>query len=211
MPSTLIFPDGVRLALRYEIPGPEQERAAIWARIEAANIAPGFTIMHSNDARFSHYAEINVDAPHIWAVFSDLCHALLGRNATLIAGEVDETPTSRGSAEVATLIAILEPHQYRLAHDGYLQFGLLDEDGMINEVVVVPTKHFQVWLNDERRFRLVMQQHGLGEDQHLQLLDEYPHMTVRLDSSRLSEPAEFMNYLAEQIDASSGVGGKTHH
>jgi hypothetical protein len=107
MPSTLVFPDGVRLALRDEIPGPGKERDALWASVESANIVQGFTIKPSNDARFSHYAEINVDAPQIWAVFSDLCRALLGPNAMFIGGEVDATPTSRGSGEVTSVIAIL--------------------------------------------------------------------------------------------------------
>jgi len=206
VPNTLVFPDGVRLALKDEIPGPKSERDPLWARIESASIAPGFTIQPSNDARFSHYAEINVDAPQIWAVFRDLCRALLGPNATLIAGEVDETPISRGSTDVTLLIAALEPDQYQLAHDAYLQFGLLDDqDGKINEVVVAPTKHFQVWLNDEMRFRLVMEQHGLRQEDHLEFLDEYPHTTVRLSQgARLfDEPSELLKRLADLIDASA--------
>lgn len=203
MPSTLVFPDGVRLALRNEIPGPENERDALWARIESASIAPGFTIQPSNDARFSHYAEINVDAPQIWAVFSDLCHDLLGANATFIAGEVDQTPTPRGSAEVTLLIAKLAPYKYQLAHDGFLQFGLLDEqDGLINEVVVAPTKHIQVWLNDEKRFRLVMEHHRLREDNHLEFLDEYPHMTVPLSQGHL-QTAELLEHLTNGIKSPS--------
>jgi hypothetical protein len=210
MPSTLVFPDGVRLAHKHEIPGPERERSVAWARIESATIVPGFVIKPSNDPRFARYAEINVDAPQIWAVFCDLCHSVLGPVATLIAGESDATPVPRGSAEVTSLIAILERYKYALAHDGYLQFGLLDDDGgRINEVILAPTKHFQVWLNDEVRFRLVMEKNGLRENDHLQFLDEYPHTTVRLSEGL--EPEELLEQLADEIEASSRIGRKTQH
>ncbi len=78
MPSTLIFPDGIRLAQRDEIPGPEAHRSETWARVESANIVSGYVVHAVKDEQFTHYAEINVDAPHIWAVFCDLCRALLG-------------------------------------------------------------------------------------------------------------------------------------
>jgi hypothetical protein len=75
----------------------------------------------------------------------------------------------------------LEPHRYQLAHDGHVQFGLIsDSGGRINEVFVVPTKHFQVWLDDEAHFRRVMQRHGLDEAERLSFLDEYPRTTLRL-------------------------------
>jgi hypothetical protein len=212
MPSTLVFPDGVRLALKHEIPGPERERSAIWERIESANIAPGFVIKASNDARFARYAEINVDAPQIWGVFRDLCHALLGSVATFIASEMDTAPTPAGSAGVTSLISILERHKYQLVHDGFLQFGVLDDqEGMITEVLVAPTKHFRVWLNDERRFRSVMKQHGLREDSQIQFLDEYPHTTIRPPEGTFREPSELLKHLENEIGAASNSGGNALH
>jgi hypothetical protein len=90
----------------------------------------------SNDGRFTHYAEANVDAPQIWSLFHDLCYALLGPVATVIASEIDEAPVSLGSADVRSLMSLLERYKYHLAHDGSLQLGLLqDQDGMITEVV----------------------------------------------------------------------------
>jgi hypothetical protein len=41
MPSTLVIPDGVRLAERHELPGPESERAQVLSSIQSAEIAPG--------------------------------------------------------------------------------------------------------------------------------------------------------------------------
>ena len=83
---------------------------------------------------------------------------------------IDEEPVPIGSGPVPSLIAVLEPHKYQLAHDGLLQFGLVsDRDGTINEVFVAPTKHFKIWLNDEERFRSVMEQHDLRQVDRLEL------------------------------------------
>jgi hypothetical protein len=202
MPNTLIFPDGIRLANRDEIPGSEPVRSQRWARIQAANIAPGFTLEPSGTEQFLHYAEINVDAPDIWAAFRDLCEALLGTEATLLFADIDADPAPLGSASVSSIIATLEPHAYRLAHNGFLQFGLVgNADGKINEVFVAPTKHFKIWLNDETRFRSIMRQHGLREADALEFLDEYPHTTVGLQANTHEDVDAFRDELANKIAA----------
>src|SRR5262245_44599108 len=115
MPSTLIFPDGVRLAYREELPRPENERANLWARIEAANIAPGFVLNRADGERFTCYAEANVDAPSIWPIFRDLCRALIEPQATLLLfGEIDDDPRSLGSGDISTIVDVLSRHQYQL-------------------------------------------------------------------------------------------------
>jgi len=61
MPSTRVFPDGVGLARHWELPGPEQNRASNWARIQAANITTGFideyprTTMRLRDERVAFH------------------------------------------------------------------------------------------------------------------------------------------------------------
>ena len=98
MPSTLVFPDGIRLARKDEIPGPERDRSKTWPRVESANIVPGYVLHATEDKRFMHYAEINVNAPQIWPVFRDLCQALLSPHATFIAAETDCELIPIGSA-----------------------------------------------------------------------------------------------------------------
>jgi hypothetical protein len=137
-----------------------------------------------DDKRFTHCAEINVDAPHIWALFIDLCHALLGPVATLVLGELDDEPTPIGSADVSLVIGALEPHKYQLAHDGFLQFGLVSkQDDRLDEVFVGPAKHFKVWFNDDMRFRSCMDQYGLRQMAQLEFIDEYPRTTVALQTN----------------------------
>jgi hypothetical protein len=215
MPSTLVFPDGVRLALKDEIPGSQSERSSAWARIQAAKIAPGFIVKALDDHRFSRYAEINVDAPHIWSVFIDLCHGLLlGPNATLIASEVDGELRSLGSASAPLLISVLERHRYQLVNDGFLRFGIYtDEDGSIAEVVIAPTKHFEVWFSDETRFRSIMTEHALSEDNQIEFLDQYPHMTVPLQSEAVifSNVDDLMEHLGDEVEVLSTVDAPNTH
>jgi len=206
MPSTLKFPDGIRLAHLDELPGPEPDRAAAWARIQSANIAPGFTLTESTDSRFAFYAEANVDGQRIWAVFRDLCQRLLGPQATLIIGEIDDEPMPLGSAYTLELLALLEPHQYQLANDGWLQFGLVSKDAdLLTEVFVAPTKHFKVWLSDVKCLRSVLRDHAVPEVEELEFIDEYPRTTTRLLSDKVSfrVPSALIEHLERQVSALS--------
>jgi hypothetical protein len=183
---TLEFPDGVRLAKLEEIPGSEPERSAGWERVRQAHIVPGFTVTDSlSDHRFGHFAEINVNASQIWALFRDLCAGLLSDPATLIASDVDTEPRHVLGGELAKVLNALEIYQYQLAHDGFLQFGLLNDrvEG-ISEVLVTPTKHFKVWLNNIERFRSIMNDHKISERTKMEFIDEYPRVTTRLPEGR---------------------------
>lgn len=202
MPNVFVFPDGIRLAQRDELPGSASSRAAAWARIQTANIETGFTIVKSTDPRFSFYAEANVNAPMIWIVFRDLCKALLGSRAILMMSEIDDDPAPLGSAGTLQILTMLETHSYQLAHDGYIQFGLVHEDtNAPTEVFVTSTKHFQVWLNDEKRLRAVLKAYDVPEMEKLEFIDQYPRTTtpLSLDQVSFSEPGEFVEYVRKQI------------
>jgi len=200
MPSTLVFPDGVRLCEREEIPGPETRRAEIWERVQQANISQGYKLQSTEDERYLFYAELNVDAPKIWAVFQDLCRALMKSDVTLLFGGIDLEPTEVGHANIFSVIGALSHYQYQLTHDGFLQFGILSErEGLISEVFVEPAKNFKVWLNDVSEFRRMMEVHGITETNELEFLDEYPRVTVRLPPEKeafydLDEMASRLKY-----------------
>lgn len=202
MPKGFVFPDGIRLAQRDELPGPAPSRAAAWARIQAAKIEAGFTIVKSTNPRFSFYTEANVNAPMIWVVFRDLCKALLGSRASLMMSEIDDDPAPLGSAGTLQILALLETHGYQLAHDGDIQFGLVREDtNVLTEVFVTPTKHFQVWFNDEKRLRGVLKVHDVPEMKTLEFIDQYPRTTTPLSRDQVSftNPGEFVEYVGKQI------------
>ncbi len=205
MANTLEFPNGMRLVRLDELPGPESQRAVEWARVQRSHIAPGYKLTESNDLRFAKYAEINVNAPNIWRVFRDLCHALLGPTATLVAGEVGDEPCSVGSGDTSSIITMLERHQYQLSHDGFVQFGLIcDLNGTISEVFVAPTKHFKVWLNAEKLFRSIMDRHKILEQSRLEFIDEYPRTTVALpEGPDAFLPRELLNCFKNELGGST--------
>jgi hypothetical protein len=205
MANTLEFPNGIRLAQLDELPGSDSQRAVEWARIQNARIVPGYTLTESKDPRFAKYAEINVNAPSIWNVFRDLCHVLLDPTASLIAGEVGDEPSLVGSSDTSSILNMLERHQYQLSHDGFVQFGLIsDQGGTISEVFVAPTKHFKVWLNDERNFRAIMDRHKILEQSRLEFIDEYPRTTVALpEGPDALRPSDLLNYFENALGRST--------
>jgi hypothetical protein len=202
MPSTLVFPDGVRFPHLDELPGPEPDRARAWLKIQSASIVAGFVLSKSTDPRFAFYAEANVDAPKIWEVFRDLCQSLFGPVATLVISEIDDEPLPAGPAVTLEVLRLLQPHKYQLAHDGWIQFGLIhQEDDLLSEVFVAPTKHFTLWLNDEKLFRSTMQYHAISEVESLEFIDEYPRTTTRLASDRVvfQDHSELIEHIRRQI------------
>ncbi|HEX8899805.1 hypothetical protein [Vitreimonas sp.] len=200
MANTLVFPDGVSLATREEIPGPSAVREEIWERVRNANIAPGFVTKVANDPAFQFYAEANVDATVVWSVFRDLVEALVGsRGILLFAHKDDETPAALGEGNVSDLLSALEPHVYQLQHDGYVQFGIVQQsDAQIDEVFVSVTKHFKIWFNDEVAFRDVMSKHNLVAADKLEFIDEYPRVTRALPAEKVVRNAD---HLAELLVA----------
>ena len=204
MPNTLVFPDGVRLAHEDELPGPTDARKAAWARIQSASIQPGFVLHGSKDERIKFYAEANVDASDLWATFCDLCRALLASEVTLVFSEIDEDPRSLRTAQLEGILSALGRYKYQLAHDGYVQFGLIaDHSGALSEVFVAPTKHLKIWLSDRARFSSVMALHDVPEVDQLEFLDSYPRTTAKLPSTTgaFHYTDELAKHLEQDIDA----------
>ncbi len=200
MVSTLILADGVRLTTRDEIPGPSDRREELWARVEAASIHPGFTLKAAHDSSFRYYAEANVHAPDILAMFTDLSRALLGDRGTLLLSFKDDDPEHVIEAPVHAILAALELHADQLVHDGYIQFGIVTQnDAGLSEVFVAPTKHFKIWFSDERAFVAQMAAHDLSRAERLEFLDEYPHVTTRLPSGRALQIDELEREIVARI------------
>ena len=201
MTATLILPDGVRLIRRDELPGNESARAEHWARIQRATLAPGFVITRGGGEGFALYAEANVHATQLFAVFHDLCHTLLETDATLLLGEIDDDPRPLGTADVSDILRVLGRFKYQLAHDGFLQFGAISDHDSINEVFVAPTKHLKIWANDETRLRSVMEHHGVPEASRLEFLDQFPRATTKLAAREgvFGDFAEFAQVLEAEL------------
>lgn len=202
---SLILPTGVRLAERAELPGPARAREEAWSRIQSAALTPGYLTHESTDSRFSVYLEANVDAPNIWPLFTDLCTRLLSNSAVLLVGDIDDDDQLRSNAATAeALIAALKPHAYQLSNDGCIQIGMLEETSEhTTEVLIAPTKHFKIWVNDRDTVEQCLHLYGVQLADALEFLDEYPRTTLRLPEDKYSfnSTVELIEYVNESISA----------
>lgn len=202
MTSTLIFPDGVRLLSREDLPGSPEQVESEWQRIQAANITAGFVLEETHDSRYPYFAEINVDAPKIWGLFRALAEQMLSPEAELIIGPGEEDPRPVGHGPTRKICDALEPHRYQLANDGFIEFGLIRQtEDSFTEVFVGCCKYFKVWFANLDLFRVVMAEYGLEECESLEFIDEYPRATRRLPDYDLlaTGPDELVRYFSERL------------
>ena len=195
----LIFPDGIHLSEPHEIMGgPDKDQ--LIEKIRHAHIAPGYVIQNADNVLFKFYAEINVDAPNVWAVFRSLCESLLPENATPIIGEIDEEPLHNGKYDnVPNLLALFEPFEYYLANDGFIQFGLAGgSQTELAEVFVAPTKHFQIWTNNIEIFKAIMDDYKIAPSENMQFINEFPRVTKALKyGNTFHNHDDLINHLVE--------------
>ena len=169
-------------------------------KIRCAHIAPGYFFRDADNVLYKFYAEINIDAPSIWAVFRSLCESLLPEKATPIIGEIDEESLHNGKYDsVQNLLALLEPFEYYLANDCFIQFGLAGQSQVeLAEVFVAPTKHFQVWTNKIEIFKAIMDDYNIASSDDLQFINEFPRVTKALRySNAFHNHDDLINHLVE--------------
>ena len=195
----LIFPAGIHLAEPHEIMGGPDKDELI-EKIRHARIAPSYVIKDGNHVLYKFYAEVNVDAPKIWAVFRSLCEALLPEKATPIIGEIDEEPLHNGKYDsVPNLLALFERFEYYLTNDCFIQFGLAGGlQTELSEVFVAPTKHFQIWTNKIEIFKAIMDDYKIPPSENLQFINEFPRVTRALKyENAFHNHDDLINHLVE--------------
>jgi hypothetical protein len=200
MTRSLIFPNGVRFPFADEIPNNDL-KASLLDRIASADICEGYVLATSENPNYPYYAEINVSAPQIWNVFTDLSRLLLPEEVGLILGEKDQEkdqlflgPYSSRDA----LLDVLSRFEHELAHDGFIQFGLIHQvDGKTEEIFVKPSKHLCVWTGNDMSFKKSMQAHEIPEHEKLSFIDEYPRVTLAQNEGGTRHYTEVLKELME--------------
>lgn len=196
MTKPLVLPDGVRLPLREEIKGPRAERDRLWAQVERAVLHQGFVARPAGTPEFAWFIEANVDADRLFELFVLLVETLFGSLpladasfpasnpqetgnegpvCQLLLSDADEELTPVVSAPLGRILPLLAEIQYQLAHDGWIQFGLVREtEGRVVGLLVTPTKHLQIWAQNREEVAGLLRSHGLAEDTELTFLASYP-------------------------------------
>jgi hypothetical protein len=187
----------VRLARQEDIPKCTDE---ILERIASADIRTGFFVKSTNDPGYSAYLEANVHAEHVWAVFEGLVMQLLPDIVAPLIAHKDEDPTFGPYTEKAAALSVLRPYTESLQHDGFIGFGMIyQRDGITEEVLVESSKYFKIWTNHGDVVRAYFEGIGIGKIDHLEFIDEYPHVTERI--AELRTPMIVISAIVDAFDS----------
>ena len=172
-----MLPRGVRFPRPDEFPGgvPDQRRIP-------PVLTTGYCLREPSGSagRFS-LVEANVHAPQLWTVFRALTLALLPETAAPIAGIKDDEPIFGPYVAREDALAVFDPYVESLTHDGFLEFGIIFQNGERTEEVFVPSPKFlRVWTTAPVTAALVLQQHGIPEVPDLKFVDEFPMVSETL-------------------------------
>lgn len=177
-PLRLVLPRGVRFARPHEIPTRAPD-GVVWGA--DADIAPGVVMHPGRPDAFEIYAEANVDAPKLWALFEALVRTLLPSVAAPMIGFKGEAPHKGHYTDRDLALDAFRPFRDALENDGYLHFGMFFQyQGVTEEVYVEPAKYLKVWSNRPHVLRAVFAQFDIPEVQKLSFLDEFPRVTEEI-------------------------------
>jgi hypothetical protein len=185
--EALRFPRGVRLATEGDLPK-DKERLEKLARLQHAKITTGFVLTTGADSGFSTYIEANVHADEVWSVFEALASHLLPEVSAPLVGWKDEDAALGPYTDKAAAIAVLRAHAENLQHDGFIEFGMMfQQGGKTEEIMVKGSKHFQIWTNNPAVATDTLLTLGIPHVEKLQFIDEYPRVTERLKDDSSSD------------------------
>jgi hypothetical protein len=164
-----------------------------------ANIVPGYKLKKNNTPQlpYKFIAEINVDNPELWKLFTALC-ALMPASCCVEYGLYGEEPVTTHYFDTSVILQKLSIFEKELSQDGFLSFGLRSlSKGELNEIMVTESKYIQFWYSDLEGFKMVMQQFKLKEFPDLAFIDEYPKIIEPLNKfmNLAKKPAEVIRQL----------------
>ncbi|SRR5258708_1002519 len=178
--EALRFPRGVRLAAEADLPR-SKDKSNELASISRANITTGFVLTTSADPGFSTYIEANAHADEVWTAFEALASRLLPEVAAPLVGWKDNEATLGPYTDKAAALAVLRAHAESLQHDGFIEFGLMfQQGGKTEEVMVKGSKDLRIWTNNLAVAAETLSSLGIPRVEKLQFIDEYPRVTERL-------------------------------
>jgi hypothetical protein len=173
----LRLPKTIRTPRFDEVPKNEETFERIRAR-ESAKIVQGYTIKaNENPGLFTFFSEVNVNVDQLWPLFIHLM-LQLPEDIALVYGPKDEELNFSKYVDKFELLNILTPLEIELTHDGFLEFGVIyNDERMLEEVLVAPSKYIQYWGADVERFKQSMHEFSIYEVPDLQFIDEFPLVT----------------------------------
>lgn len=165
---------------------------------DLSNITQGYKLTEAGDEKFTHVAEINIDADKIWNLFVSLSNALIGDTAYGIIGFKDEEPILSSFTEKEKILDIFSRYKFELANDGYIHFGIAYyDDTILNEIYVTNYKYFQAWTGEKLGLIETLSRFKLSEQKDLNFIDEFPVVSEALSSKQINGIKHYSEVLSE--------------
>ncbi len=193
------LPLGIRIPCSDEYPKGNDPKEINKNR-DSANIVEGFVINEISEKKFSHYAEVNVDADKIWDVFCGIAKQLIKNEAYGIIGFKDEEPKLSRFTKLEKVIEVFEKFKFELTNDGFLEFGIADYDeNSLNEVYISSFKYMKIWTTKKEFLIEILNSYGIQQFEKLNFIDEYPIISEAL-SPELIKGIKHYSKVIENIE-----------
>jgi hypothetical protein len=191
------LPLGIRIPEFDEIPN-GYDKEEINKNRNSANIVEGYTLTEVTDKKFTHFAEINIDADKVWDLFVSLSNKLIGNVAYGIVGFKDEKPILSKFSQKQKILDILYRSKFELTNDGFIQFGMAHyDDSSLNEIYITSFKYFKVWTTNNRDLIETLAEFGLTEKEDLKFIDEFPVVSKALSPDNIRGVRNYSEVLSE--------------
>lgn len=179
------LPLGIRVPELDEYPDGYDVQKINSAR-NSSNIVEGYKLTSVHNEKFTHYAEVNIDADNVWNLLVSLSNKLLGDIAYGIIGFKDEKPILSDFAYKQNIIDIFKAYKFELTNDGYIQFGIAYYDeATMDEIFITSFKYLQVWTSNKDLLVEVLEDFNLLEQEKLNFIDEFPVVSEVLSTDTI--------------------------
>jgi len=184
--NTYKLPLGIRIPNFDEYPN-GYNISQINMKRDAASIIEGYKLAEVQGEKFTHFAEINIDADNLWDLFVALSDKLIGDTAYGIIGFKDEKPTLSDFTEKQRIIDILNGYNFELSNDGYIQFGIAYYDeSSLNQIFITSFKYLQVWTTESKELVEILKKYKISEQENLNFIDEFSVISEALSDEKIS-------------------------
>jgi hypothetical protein len=195
--KSLQLPPTIKTPEFIDIPQ-DQSVLDMMIRRKNANIVEGYTIINQfdSDQLYSFYSEINIDNNRLWSIIKALIIDFPDEVALIYHYIDDEEPKYGEYVDKFELLKFLSNYETELTQDGFFHFGIINNtETLLQEVFVHRTKYIQYWGMDEVKYKLIMKDFELYENENLNFIDEYPVQTkvLRTINPKVTETQDLLH------------------
>ncbi|MDF2540744.1 MAG: hypothetical protein K0S47_462 [Herbinix sp.] len=178
--STYILPLGIRIPNDDEYPSTYNVKE-INNKRNMANIIEGYTLQKSEDQKYTHYFEINIDGDKVWDFFIAATNKIIDNIAYGIIGLREEEPKLSRFTTKENVIKAFKDYAFELTNDGFLEFGIANyDDTSLNEIFASSFKYIKIWTNKLTFLLETLSSFGIQHIENLQFIDEFPVVSEAL-------------------------------